>query len=305
MSALVLVATDLSDASDEAVRQAHALALSMGSARLAAVYVVPRAATGGLDPLFPPAALAESLAVPELEMRALGAVGERIRLLTGREMASGDLFVRVGPADQEIVAAARELEADVLVVGSHGRTGLARMLLGSVAEKIARTAPCDVMIARQVPSTSGASAKGPVVVAADLSEQSDAVLTKGVREATARETRLFVVHSIEDPHVAAYAELAAAFGATSLGPPPEFEREVEGALSALVARKLGGSSIIAEPVVLTGSAASALVKLTEDVHASVIVVGAGTKSTLERFALGSVADKIVRHAHCSVFVSRR
>jgi nucleotide-binding universal stress UspA family protein len=53
--------------------------------------------------------------------------------------------VRRGPAWSEINAAAKETGADLIVIGTHGRRGVARALLGSVAEKVVRTAPCPVL----------------------------------------------------------------------------------------------------------------------------------------------------------------
>jgi nucleotide-binding universal stress UspA family protein len=49
---------------------------------------------------------------------------------------------------REIIAAAREEEADLIVMGTHGRTGLAHALIGSVAEKVVRKAPCPVLTVR-------------------------------------------------------------------------------------------------------------------------------------------------------------
>lgn len=54
--------------------------------------------------------------------------------------------VRTGDAAREIVAAAREWKADLIVVGTHGRQGIGRMLLGSVAEAVLRHAPCSVLV---------------------------------------------------------------------------------------------------------------------------------------------------------------
>ncbi len=53
--------------------------------------------------------------------------------------------LRHGHAWSEINAAAKELPADLIVIGTHGRRGIARALLGSVAEKVVRTAPCPVL----------------------------------------------------------------------------------------------------------------------------------------------------------------
>lgn len=54
-----------------------------------------------------------------------------------------------GPPADRILEEVKRERADLIVMGSHGRTGLSRMLLGSVAEKLARQAPCPVMISRQ------------------------------------------------------------------------------------------------------------------------------------------------------------
>jgi nucleotide-binding universal stress UspA family protein len=56
--------------------------------------------------------------------------------------------LRLGGASEEIVRAAAELDADLIVVGTHGRTGVRRMLLGSVAEAIVRKAGCPVLVVR-------------------------------------------------------------------------------------------------------------------------------------------------------------
>jgi universal stress protein A len=57
-------------------------------------------------------------------------------------------FIRVGTPATEIVKAATEWPADVVVIGSHGRTGVSRALLGSVAEAVMRHAPCPVLVIR-------------------------------------------------------------------------------------------------------------------------------------------------------------
>lgn len=59
-----------------------------------------------------------------------------------------DGILRQGPAWSEIGVAAAEVHADLIVIGTHGRRGLAHALLGSVAEKVVRTAPCPVLTVR-------------------------------------------------------------------------------------------------------------------------------------------------------------
>lgn len=66
----------------------------------------------------------------------------------------GEMAVVHGVPFQEIVATARLQQVDLIVMGTHGRTGLPHVLLGSVAEKVVRLAPCPVLVVRQSPSVS-------------------------------------------------------------------------------------------------------------------------------------------------------
>jgi nucleotide-binding universal stress UspA family protein len=64
--------------------------------------------------------------------------------------AEGERLVVGAPAASEIVQAARELPAELVVVGTRGRTGLSRLTLGSVAEAVLSSAPCSVLVVRRV-----------------------------------------------------------------------------------------------------------------------------------------------------------
>ncbi len=59
------------------------------------------------------------------------------------------IIVRNGTAFDQIAAEARKLHADLIIIATHGHTGLRRVLLGSTAEKVARHAPCPVLILRR------------------------------------------------------------------------------------------------------------------------------------------------------------
>jgi nucleotide-binding universal stress UspA family protein len=75
---------------------------------------------------------------------------EKLDECVQRFKAKGGGLLRVGPAAPAILKAASELPAQLLVMGTHGRTGLSRIALGSVAEKVVRSAPCSVLAVRLV-----------------------------------------------------------------------------------------------------------------------------------------------------------
>lgn len=69
----------------------------------------------------------------------------RARLTLGSDAVQ---FVPEGPPGAEIVKVARQWQADLIVIGSHGRRGIRRALIGSVAEAVVRQAPCPVLVVR-------------------------------------------------------------------------------------------------------------------------------------------------------------
>jgi nucleotide-binding universal stress UspA family protein len=138
----ILVAIDFSELSDQAFAYAVELAERL-SAQLVLVHVFQVPAY-----LFPDAVVAApQQTVVELER----AVERRLEELRARAMARGVaayVHVPVGSAFVEIIRAARDHKADLIVLGTHGRTGLRHALLGSVAEKVVRKAPCPVLVVR-------------------------------------------------------------------------------------------------------------------------------------------------------------
>jgi nucleotide-binding universal stress UspA family protein len=95
---------------------------------------------------------APTTAALQVAQAALAAVGELTRTTAdrlSRGLVHADTAVRQGDPTAEILAEAGDWSADLIVIGTRGQTGLARLLHGSVARKILEHAPCSVLIARQ------------------------------------------------------------------------------------------------------------------------------------------------------------
>lgn len=139
----ILVPLDFSAASDEALRVAAGLA-ARSHAALHLMHVLP---TSGLGlPAVPVLFMAQQL---EDAIRDALAALETART-RARELGVADVATAVvhGTAATEIVAAARRLACDLVVVGSQGRTGLAGIFVGSVADAVVHRAPCSVLMVR-------------------------------------------------------------------------------------------------------------------------------------------------------------
>ncbi len=138
----ILVPMDFSECSDAALKYARALREAFG-ASLHLLHVVQ-------DPYTQPWA-AEAFPAPLGEMLQQWQEQARTRLaglLDEKDRASATIGTVVGSPFYEIVRYAVEQEIDLIVIGTHGRGPVAHMLLGSVAEKVVRKAPCPVLTVR-------------------------------------------------------------------------------------------------------------------------------------------------------------
>jgi nucleotide-binding universal stress UspA family protein len=142
----VLVPVDFSADADHAVEYAIGLASILG-ARVTLLHVMQSPPWGGvdLDATFPHA---YSTFIQHLEAEVTHNMEAYVKRVTAAGLV-GDMAVVHGVPFQTIVETARLQQVDLIVMGTHGRTGLHHVLLGSVAEKVVRLAPCPVLIARQ------------------------------------------------------------------------------------------------------------------------------------------------------------
>lgn len=140
----ILAPTDLSDNSLPAVRYAAELADKF-AAELVLLHVVQDAVL-----VLPDAVMPTPVAGPDLNEMVASARTSLANVVTEQNLSRfhPTCEVRIGAPAAEIDAAAKELKADLICVSTHGRTGLAHLLLGSVAEKIVRYAPCPVLVVR-------------------------------------------------------------------------------------------------------------------------------------------------------------
>lgn len=134
----ILLATDLSPASDGATRQAFELASALGATLLIVSVIDPsaRGASGGR--------------VERMDQRrAQREVAAQQLVLRGRQAGLPVSFmVWEGEPGQSIVDAAAAEQVDLVVVGTHGRGTVGRLLIGSVSDYVLRNAPCPVLVVR-------------------------------------------------------------------------------------------------------------------------------------------------------------
>jgi nucleotide-binding universal stress UspA family protein len=284
----ILVATDFSEPAGRAFEAALALAVRT-QAELHLIHALEVAL-----PLFEPYAVvlpadwvgeARRLAQQKLE-QAHATV--RARGLSGTTHL-GDV-----PAAHSIADRARSLGADLVVVGTHGHTGLKHVLLGSVAERTVEFAPCSVWTVK------GAGAESPrtIVVGQDLSEAGAEALPTAAEWARGSGAKLHLVHALQIPMplIAPY-EVAIPEGIIE-GARREAQHQLEQA-----AKSVTGVSVTTE--LASTPAHAALVDAATRLSAELIVTGSRGLTGLKHALLGSVAERTLRYAPCSVLTVRK
>jgi nucleotide-binding universal stress UspA family protein len=152
----ILVPHDFSDTAESALSYAVSLAKKF-EARVTVLHAYEVPTLGSSE------ALVASLEFASEIERAAGKALDEIAERTRKAGVNVETMIRRGTPWLEINATAEQMKVDLIVMGTHGRKGVSRVLLGSVAEKVVRTAPCPVLTvhggASQPDPSAGASAR--------------------------------------------------------------------------------------------------------------------------------------------------
>lgn len=140
----ILCPTDFSETSEKAVEYALFLATAH-QAQLILLHVVDH--LQGFDH-YEILALTPMEIAKKIEKRATESLDDLVNRIKGS--VAVDKAVQHGKTSVEICEAAKAAQADLIVIGSHGRTGLSHVLIGSVAETVVRHADCPVLVVRAV-----------------------------------------------------------------------------------------------------------------------------------------------------------
>jgi nucleotide-binding universal stress UspA family protein len=198
------------------------------------------------------------------------------------------------PSDA-IVDRTDEYGIDLVVMGTHGRRGMDRLLSGSVSEEVVRRAPCPVFTVLARDEAGAGPEIDRVLAPVDLSDQSELVLNHAAALAESYAAPLDLLHVVEE---AAYPNV---YGLDPLTPSlPNVQDRAREALETLASNV----DLRTDPVnvhVLAGNAARDIVEFAKDNEADLIVMATHGRTGLDRFLIGSVAEKVVRRAPCPVF----
>ena len=288
----ILFPTDFSSVAEDAFAHAAHLALQYGATITVFNAVTPGDGEGSNPMEFLPV-------TPVTEDATENASAQRVEVQTVTQ-ERGTVPVVYTQTDSDspatgIIDYAMEHDMDLVVMGTHGRKGMDRLLSGSVAEEVVRGAPCPVFTVLAPSGERGDTPIDRVLVPVDLSEQSTLVLDHATALATAYGAPIDLLHVVEE------TAFPTAYGMDPLTPShPDVQERAREALKALAAE----IEDFDEPLnthILAGYAARDIVDFAEEYAADLIVMATHGRTGLQRFLIGSVAEKVVRSAPCPVF----
>ena len=287
--AKILCPVDFSPGSQNAMKVAARMAGTSAELVIAHAWYLPPLAFAGELPL-PPSTIQDMI---DDEHRGLEEATREATKLGATRVSSTFLS---GAAGDRIVATLRDDPAfDLVVMGTHGRTGLKRILLGSVAEYVVRHAPCSVLATRE----HGEPGRYKnILVPVDFSPSSRHAIDLAAQVVEAGGAGITLLHVIElpvtysgEPHMAAFL--------TDLDKRATYMLEDwASALKSKVSVPVATRARIGRP------GGQTLALLDEDPTFDLVVMGSHGRTGLSRVFLGSVAEKVVRHAQCPVLVAR-
>jgi nucleotide-binding universal stress UspA family protein len=205
-----------------------------------------------------------------------------------------------GSVSREVVRRANTLPADLIVMGTHGRSGFDRLMLGSTTESLLRKAPCPVLtVPAHAPDVSSVSAPFTrVLCAVDFSPESLRALALAESLASEAAARLSVMHVLEP--VSVFEPVVA--GGQEPAVNAEVRRGARHRLEELISRDTRAFADVAE-LVVSGKPYREILREAADQGSDLIVIGAhGGRLGLPAF--GSTTNHLVREATCPVLTVR-
>jgi nucleotide-binding universal stress UspA family protein len=206
--------------------------------------------------------------------------------------------VEAGFAWERILDRAAKSDADLIVMGTHGRGGMAHVLLGSVAERVVRTAHCSVLTLRDRPDRTVRQ----VLVPTDFSATADAALDCAFVLAARLGADLQLLHVVDDPFLAE-GMAAEAYIAEAPTVRTAMLRDAQARLKHR--SSWPGVDVTVHTEVVFGHNAKTIAEYAAMRNIDLIVMGTHGRTGVAHLLLGSVAERLVRTAPCPVLTVRQ
>ena len=284
----ILFPTDFSDCAEHAFSQAAHLVQALGAEFHVLHVLERRRATADIDE-----------AMPEQIMVHMNQHLQQARAALAVDVDFVEAQVTAASAAHGILTYAEGQRIDLIVMGTHGRRGTRRLLLGSVAEEVARAAPCPVCTIGLKTKHRGVPRLHRFLVPVDFSDVSAQALRLTGNLAARFGGRIHVLHILEETRIPGVYELEAAHVHA-----PEAKERARQRLVTWI-EEVGVSGVPYSVHARFGYPARDIVDYAKNHHLDLIVMATHGRTGVRRMLLGSVAEKVIRTAASPVLCTRQ
>ena len=281
----LLLSTDGSEFSEGAVREAVKLA-KICSSKLFVLSVIET------NPEF------EVLApqIVEKEEKQTRDRLEKIKSMAAKEGVECEIIARHTESPfQAIIEEAEKNQADMIIMGRRGRTGLRRLLMGSVTAKVIGHSPCNVLVVPRLAEIKYQK----ILVATDGSKYSVAAASEAIGIAKRCGAELFII-SVVPTETASPFDIVHSEMQHEMIAQKEFQDGEKNVNDLLVIAKQEGVNV--EGHIIQGRPYEAIVENAREKGVDLIVMGSHGRTGMERLLMGSVTERVVGNADCSVLI---
>lgn len=281
----ILLSTDGSEFSEGAVREAIKLAKRCSS-KLSVISVIE------MNPEF--ATIAPQ--VVEKKEKAAREHLEAVKLRAQKEGVECDLIVREGEDSYKYITdEAAKSKSTMIVMGRRGRTGLKRLMMGSVTARVIGHAPCSVLV---VPRAAQIMFKN-VLVATDGSLYSAAAASEAIGIAKLNSSKLTVI-SVVPSEFMPPTDIEMGIGQREHTAEKEMREAEKNAKAVKEAAQKEGVAV--QAFVMTGRPADVILETAKEKNVDLIVLGSHGRTGLEKLFMGSVVERVIVLANAAVLV---
>jgi nucleotide-binding universal stress UspA family protein len=208
-----------------------------------------------------------------------------------RDAPAPELLVEQGNAADAILSVAARMRADAIVMGTHGRRGYDRMMLGSVAERVMRNAPCPVLVVNKPPegfSTASNEAGQEhrlhrILFCTDFSENSERALNYAISATTEYDAELTLLHVLEEKPAKTDQAIAAATQQLERLIPPEVRQTLNIRFAVRV-----------------GKPYEQIIQFAKEAHPDMVAMGVRGRGSLDLAVFGSTTYRVIQLGPCPV-----
>ena len=288
----IICPTDFSELSDQALTYGLELAEEYG-ATLSAVHVIDLSTAS----MYGEFLLDPQDIQAQIENYAVEHIGE----LVGNRNVKWEVLIAMGNPAEETARLALKKRADLAVTATHGRSGLQRLLLGSVTERLMRPLPCPLLVVPgEAMQTKPKAGYRRIMVGCDFSPDADLAVSYAFDLATEFDSDIHLVHVIEPER---FKDMLRKEGEPTTESRQMLRDRLTGKLAELIPQ---GAYKKCEPKVtlLAGQPHEELTKFAVINDVDLIVLGVHGRGFVESLLVGSTTDRVVRTASCAVLSVR-